>query len=159
MPCPVLSLKRYFSMGGTMGRKPFIGIVLLGYLGLSAFFITLYIASLTPAEYAALKEYQDTVNSGALPNGYGFADTARLILSLLILPAVLMRLRDCGKSVLWALLLLPSIGLSAWGLIERPLPFRDDAQALMHVIFYGTLFILMLKKTKLNNTTAKGKTA
>lgn len=147
MKCPIRHIREYFSLDGTMGRKGFIKLILIGYLGLSALFITLYIASLTPAEYQALKEYQDAANSGALPNGYGFADYIRLLLSLLILPGVIMRLRDGGKHVRWVLLLIPSILLSAWGLIERPIPIRYDAIALTHVIFYGTLFILMLKQS------------
>ena len=148
MQCPIRTAKNYFSLEGTLKRKSFIWLVLLGYVGLSALCILLYIASLTPAEYAALKEYQDTVGSGSLPNGYGFADAARLFFSLLILPGVILRLKDCGKSVVWVAILLPSIILSAWGLIEQPLPLRYDAQALTHVIFYFTLFVLMLKKSK-----------
>ena len=148
MQCPVKTLKHYFAANGTMKRKPFIRLVLFGYVGLSLLTIALYIVSLTSEEYAALKAYQDTVGSGALPHGYGFADYVRFILSLVIIPGVIMRLRDCGKHAFWALMLLPSIALSGWWLVAGTVPVQDDVRALMHVIFYLTLFILMLKKTK-----------
>lgn len=148
MTCPILNLKNYFLFKGAMGRKRFIMLTVGGYVGLSLALIALYIASLTPAEYAALKQYQDAANQGTLPNGYGFADTLRFCLSLIILPAVVLRLRDCGWRAWWAFLLLPSIGLSFWRLVENPLPLRDDAQAFIHALFYFVLFILVLKKSK-----------
>lgn len=142
------SFLNYIAFKGTMGRKPFIAFSLGGYVGLSLLFIVAYIASLTPAEYAALKDYQDTVGNGILPNGYGFADPMRFLLSLFLLPAVVLRLRDCGKPLFWLILFIPSTFFSAWALIERPLPMRYDVQALSHVLFYFLLFVLMLKKTR-----------
>jgi len=131
-----------------MGRKPFIGLTLGGYVGLSLLLIMAYIASRTPAEYAALKAHQDTVGSGVLPDGYGFADLMRFLLSLLLLPAIGQRLRDCGRSLFWLICVVPSTVFSAWGLVESPVPVRYDAQAFSHFIFYLTLLSLMIKKPR-----------
>ena len=143
--CPVGCLQNYLLARGKMQRKAFTWLLVAVVMASLVAMIT-FIATLSPAAYKAVEDFQTHHRTGSLPDGYGWADGVRLVLLTLFIPAVIKRLRDAGWSVWWVLLGLPSL---LNDIIDRVAGhgLRPDASFGLDVLAAGLLLVLVFKRS------------